>query len=161
MQNERMTATMIFWRELNIPHICHIYHIWHMWRKICHVEKFQISMHVEKSEISLHLKNFQNFSTWPMWRNLKFLHIWHECDVENVSTNVQYMLFCCKISFVAINAVLSQYTHFCVEKILTKNCVCGENMTNMRYGIETLVSPPNCYFVSISWNTGTFFCIFE
>ena len=28
-----------------IPHICHIVHMWDMWRKICHVEKFQISIH--------------------------------------------------------------------------------------------------------------------
>ena len=48
------------------------------------------------------------------------------------------MLFCCKIGFVAIYAVLSQFTLFCreicfffmihdyVEKNCTKNCICGK-----------------------------------
>ena len=75
----------------NIPRICHIYHIWDMWRKICPVEKFQIYTYA-----------------WQMWRNLKFLHIWHVCDVENVSTYVQFMLFSCKIDFVTIYALLSE-----------------------------------------------------
>ena len=75
-----------------------------------------------------------------MWRNLNIFHIWHVCDVENISTNVEFMLFFCKISFVAFYAffvaesVLSKFMHFCVEKILTTNYACGENMTNMRYG---------------------------
>ena len=43
-----------------------------------------------------------------MWTNLKFLHIWHVCDVENASTCVKFMLFCCKIGFVAIYALISQ-----------------------------------------------------
>ena len=64
-----------------IPHICHIYHILDMWRKNCHVEKFQICMH----DICREIWNFStcwvisNFSTWQMWRNLKFLHILHHC----------------------------------------------------------------------------------
>ena len=43
-----------------------------------------------------------------MCRNQKFLHIWHVSDVENVSTYVQFMLFCCKIDFVTIYALLSE-----------------------------------------------------
>ena len=43
-----------------------------------------------------------------MCRNQKFLHIWHVSDVENVSTYVQFMLFCCKIDFVTICALLSE-----------------------------------------------------
>ena len=43
-----------------------------------------------------------------MWRNLKFLHIWHVYDVENVLTYVHVTLFCLKIGFVVIYAVLSQ-----------------------------------------------------
>ena len=35
----------------NIPHICHIVHMLDMWRKICHVEKFQISIHGKWGEI--------------------------------------------------------------------------------------------------------------
>ena len=42
------------------------------------------------------------------------------------------MLFCRKVDFVAISAVLS--THFCVEKNWTKNSMCGGEMTNSRYG---------------------------
>ena len=44
------------------------------WRKICHVEKFQLSMYINCGEI----ENFStcgeisDVSTWQMWRNLKF-----------------------------------------------------------------------------------------
>ena len=58
-------------------------------------------MNVEKSEISPHLA----------------------CgDVENASTFITFMLFCCKIGFVAIHALLLQicfvaiYTLLCGEK---------------------------------------------
>ena len=98
------------WRCIDIPHICHKYHKWDMWRKICHVENFFIYMHDRCREIW----NFStcwvisNFSTLQMWRNLKFLHIWHVYDVENVLTYVHVTLFCLKIGFVVIYAVLSQ-----------------------------------------------------
>ena len=39
----------------------------------------------------------------------------------------RYTLFCRKIG-------LLRFTRFCVEKILAKNSVRGEKMTNMRYG---------------------------
>ena len=45
----------------------------------------------------------------------------------------------CLPCFVVIYAVLSRnlfllrFTHFCLETNLTKDCVCGEKMTNMRY----------------------------
>ena len=61
-----------------------------------------------------------------MWRYLKFVHIWHVCDVENASTCVKFMLFCWKIGFVAIYALLSQicfvaiYALLCGEKNLLK-----------------------------------------
>ena len=58
-----------------------------------------------------------NFSTSQMWRNLKFLYLWHVCDVENVVS--WFTLFCRKICFVAIHALL------CGEN-LSKNCICGE-----------------------------------
>ena len=39
---------------------CYLYHLPDMWRKICHVEKFQISLRdVEKSDISPHGEYFQ------------------------------------------------------------------------------------------------------
>ena len=101
--------------------------IFFMWRN------FQISMRHKCGEIW----NFStcgvisNFAKWKMWRNLKFLHIWHVCDEENGSTCVKFLLFCCKIGFVAIYTLmsqifLSQFTLFCVEKKLTNNCVVGE-----------------------------------
>ena len=52
------------------------------------------------------------------------------------------MLFCCKICFVAIYAVLSRnlFCHdlraFRVEKNWTKNCACGEKKTNIRYVVN-------------------------
>ena len=71
---------------------------------------------------------FSDIYTWHMWRHLIFLHMWRNfkllymtnvkkseifprlalCDVENVSTCLQFMLFCYKIDFVLIYAVLSQ-----------------------------------------------------
>ena len=63
-----------------------------------------------------------------MWRNLKYLHIWHVCDVENASTCVKFMLFCCKIGFVAIYALLSQISFVAIYAVL-----CGEKMTNIKY----------------------------
>ena len=73
-----------------------------------------------------------------MWTNLKFLHIWHVCDVENASTCVKFMFFCCKIGFVAIYALLSQISFVAIKALLcgekiTKHCVCGEKMTNIKY----------------------------
>ena len=67
-----------------------------------------------------------------MWTNRKFLHIWHVCDVENASTCVKFMLFCCKIGFVAIYALLSQicfvaiYALLCGEKTTQITPKCGE-----------------------------------
>ena len=79
-----------------------------------------------------------------MWRNLIFLHMGsifkyrhmkdvdkskisphlaYMCDEENGSTCVKFMLFCCKIGFVAIYTLLSQifvvaiYAFLCGEKI--------------------------------------------
>ena len=127
----------------NIPHICHLYHLPDMWRKICHVEKFQISMRDKCGEIW----NFStcgvisNFAIWKMWRNLKFLHIWHVCDVENASTCVKFMSFIVKLVLSQFmhfcrKSVLLRFTRFCVEKSWTKNCACGEKKTNIRYAYD-------------------------
>ena len=92
-----------------IPDICHKYHKWDMWRKICHVETFRIYMHDRCEEIW----NFSTcwvisiFFTLQMWSNLKFLHIWHANNVENVFKYVHIVLFCWKIGFAVIYAVLS------------------------------------------------------
>ena len=74
-----------------------------------------------------------------MWRNLK-----------SPSICVQFMVFCCILNcfvakfvfFLAIYAVLSQNWFvgihaLCVEKILAKNSVRGEKMTNIRYEEES------------------------
>ena len=66
-------------------------------------------------------------------RNLKFLHIWYVCDVGNASTYVRFVLFCCKIGFVAIYTLLSQicfvaiYALLCGEKINQKLRVWRKN----------------------------------
>ena len=62
------------------------------------------------------------------------------------------MLFCCKIGFVAIYAVLSRFTLFCrkICFVMIHALVCGENlnqklhmwrMTNMRYDPDYLGIP--------------------
>ena len=71
-----------------------------------------------------------------MWRNLK-----------SPSICVQFMVFCCILNCFVAKFVffwrftlfcrkigLLRFTRFCVEKILAKNSVRGEKMTNMRYG---------------------------
>ena len=42
--------------------------------------------------------------------------------------------FCRDLRCFVAKSVLSQFTHFCVEKNYTKNCLCGEKMTNIKYG---------------------------
>ena len=42
--------------------------------------------------------------------------------------------FFCKLRCFVTKSVLSRFTRFCVEKNLAQNCICGEKMTNMRYG---------------------------
>ena len=82
------------------------------WRKICHVEKFQISIHLSWGEI-------WNFSPLIMWRQSRFLHITDvdkfeislhmSCgDNSDFSTSfVAFSLFCCKIT------PFLQFTLFC------------------------------------------------
>ena len=84
------------------------------WRKICHVEKFQISIHLSWGEI-------WNFSPLIMWRQSRFLHITDmdkfeislhmSCgDNSDFSTSfVAFSLFCCKIT------PFLQFTLFCRE----------------------------------------------
>ena len=75
-----------------------------------------------------------------MWRNLK-----------SPSICVQFMVFCCILNCFVAKFVffwrfmlfcrklgLLRFTHLCVEKILAKNSVRGEKITNMRYGLKTL-----------------------
>ena len=50
--------------------------------------------------------------------------------MDNVSTYVKLMLFCCKIGFVAIYAVLSQFTLFCrkICFVMIHTLLCGEKL---------------------------------
>ena len=94
-----------------------------------------------------------NFSTWQMWRFLRFIHMWrnfrflHTADVEkyeisphvacvwckNVNTNAKFKLFCYKISCFAIYAILSRnccaviYALLCGEKFIKKLHLCRKN----------------------------------
>ena len=96
-----------------------------------------------------------NFSSWEMWRFLRFIHMWrnfrflHTVNVEkyeisphvacvwckNVNTYAKFKLFCSALlQFMQFyrKTVVSWFTHFCVEKNLSENCISGEKMTNMR-----------------------------
>ena len=125
--------------ELLVPDICHrrtdgVYGEKSvMWKNF----RFLYICHGEKSNFST-CGLISNFFTWHMWRNLK-----------SPSLCVQFMVSCCIIHcfvakfdyFLAIYAVLSQtrflqFTRFCEEKNLAQNSVCGEKMTNIRYGVK-------------------------
>ena len=45
-------------------------------------------------------------------------------------------LFCRDLRAFVAKIVLSRFTHFCVEKNWTQNYICGEKMTNIRYGVD-------------------------
>ena len=59
-----------------------------------------------------------------MWRNLKFLHIWHVRDVENIHNVCCFVVQSVLSQFTHFfeKSVLSQFTHFCME-----NCLCEKN----------------------------------
>ena len=40
-----------------------------------------------------------------MWNHFRLFHIWHVCDVENITSYAKFMLLCYKIGFVV--------SHFC------------------------------------------------
>ena len=70
---------------------CYLYHLPDMWRKICHVEKFQISLRDKYGEI-WYISTwgvFSNIAIWKMWINLKFLHIWHICVMRRMAPQLR------------------------------------------------------------------------
>ena len=71
--------------------------LWRNFRFLCMTD-------VKKSQIFSTCGVISDFSSCQMWRNLKFVQQWHVCDVEIV----KFMMFCCKIGFIAIYALLSQ-----------------------------------------------------
>ena len=128
------------------------------------MDKFQLAMHDNCGEI-WQLSTcgvFLNFSTWQMWSNMKFLHMWsnfiflHMTDVEKseISPHLACVwcrkcLHICTIYAVCYNlrtfvtkSVLLRFTHFCVEKNLTKNCLCGEKCirSSIRSGLRSTVA---------------------
>ena len=81
-----------------------------------------------------------------MWINFTFHHMTgvEKSEIPFImctiyGTLLHFTLFCCNfLFFFAIYAVfrkigLLQFTRNCVEKILAKNSVRGEEMTNIRY----------------------------
>ena len=80
--------------------------------------KFLHMTDVEKSEVSPHLA--------CVWCG-ECLYI---CTRYAVLLNNS---LCRDLRCFVAKSVLSRYTHFCVEKNWTKDCVCGEKMTNIRY----------------------------
>ena len=112
--------------------ICRVEKFFHM--TDCHVEKFLHMRNVKKIyhiEKALHMINLeQNVLCGEMWRNLSCGEMFPHDRLLHMN---KLTFFCCKICFVAIYAVLSRFTRFCVEKSWTKNCACGEKKTNIRY----------------------------
>lgn len=104
----------IFWLSSTIPYICHPYHIYIDREKISHeisphVKEFQISHTSRCGEIwnVAKFKGISNFSTWQMWRNLKF--------------NLFLLQTLFSGNFVA-KSVLSRLTLFSLEKNEPKLC---------------------------------------
>ena len=117
-----------------IPDICHGHKDGVRGEKICHVEKFQISV---------------------MRRNLKFLHMWinftfhHMTDVEKSEISfimctiygilLHFTLFWCRICLFLRFALfcrkigLLRFTRYCVEKILAKNSARGAVVKHFEY----------------------------
>ena len=88
-----------------------------------------------------------------MWINFKFLHMtdvekseisFNMCTIYGILLHLK--LFCCKIcvflrfTLFCRKIGLLRFTRFCVEKILAKNSVRGEKMTNIRYVMMSLVA---------------------
>ena len=141
------------------------------WRKICHVEKFQISIHlswgeiwnfsplimwrqsrflhitdVDKFEISLHMSCGDNsdFSTSVIWRNLKFLSIYH---VEEIQISPQHR--CREIRNVSTSVMclifvicnFMQYAIFAIYAVLSQNLFCRDLRVYAWRKIEPKIVP--------------------
>ena len=74
-----------------------------MWSKICHVETF------------LHMINVETIF------------------FVTIHADLSRNLLCCHLRCIGAKSILSRFTHFCVEKNLTQNYICGEKLTNIRY----------------------------
>ena len=77
-----------------------------MWSKICHVETF------------LHMINVETIF------------------FVTIHADLSRNLLCCHLRCIGAKSILLRFTHFCVEKNLFRNCACGEQRTNIRYGVK-------------------------
>ena len=110
-------------------------------------------------EKNLSCGEISNLDAWQIWRNLKFLPMLsnfkflHMTDVEtfevsphlacvwcgeclNICTRYAVLFknwFCRDIRRFVAKSFLSRFMHFWVEKNWTKDYVCGEKVTNIRY----------------------------
>ena len=111
-------------------------HAWRLWRnlKYLHVLSNFKFLHMRDVEIPKIYPHVEKFQISPHCRSQHVACVW----CKNVNTNAKFMLFfiksvffCNLRNFVA-KSVVSWFTHFCVEKNLSKNCISGDKMTNMR-----------------------------
>ena len=124
-----------------IPHICHLYHLYIGGEKISHVENFQISIHGRCGE-SPHVEEFQIFHT----TDVEKYEVLPNLEAIQISPNEMKftLFFCCKICFVAIDAVFCKI-HFVAIYALLHGEKLGQKLyrwrkiTNMRYGISGLL----------------------
>ena len=86
-----------------------------------------------------------------MEKNLSCVEISPHEKCEDKLDLSQFMMFCRKICFVTVYVVLSRFTRFCMQKNLTKNCVCGEKGANIRYARAFCLSE----HVAGVWSHGT------
>ena len=156
--NQRPWPSFEIDSHCTIPHICHLNHLYIggeksvMWRNF----RFQYMTDVDKSEIPPHVEEFQ------ISVHDRCGEIWSFAKFGGISP-----CFCCKICFVLFTlffakSVLSRFTRFCVEKSLSKNCIGGEKMTNMRYVLHKrrgtswkgslLMMPPNILLLLLLLN---------
>ena len=63
--------------------------------------------------------------------------MWRQLSFAIIRAVLLQDLFCCNLCWFVVKCVWSRFTHFCLEKNWTKNCVCatdcGEKRTNIRY----------------------------
>ena len=137
-----------------------------------HTSYLSHSSHVRHVEKNLSCGEISDFYTWQMGRNLKNVEEFQIPDVENckiltivekflisphdICEKLKFTLFCCKISWLAVYAVLLQNLFcrdFCVEKIFSQKC--GEKITNMMYGLvleyssSSIISCPWCWWQTV------------
>jgi len=102
-----------------------------MWSKMYYVEKCGEICHVDKC---FHMTDI---STWEM-KNVETI-CFYALILHNHISLSQLTMYCYNLRCFVAKSVLLQFTRFCVEKNWTRNCACGENKTNIRYG-QTLTN---------------------